>query len=59
MGIIYDLLLTLTFLAGGAGGWFMTTWHHEQVAAEHDQEEEEMVEFQELYAAWAMLHRIR
>ena len=37
----------------------MTTWHHEQVAAEHDQEEEEMTEFQELYTAWAMLHRIR
>ena len=59
MAIIYDLLLVLTLVVGGAGGWFMTTWHYAQVAAEHDEDEQEMAEFRDLYAAWAILHRIR
>jgi hypothetical protein len=37
----------------------MTIWRFARVAAERAQEEEEMAEFQELYAAWAMLHRMR
>ncbi len=59
MTIIYDLLLMLTLLVGGAGGWLVTAWHYEQVAAEHNEDEQEMAEFEDLYAAWAILHCIR
>jgi membrane protein YqaA with SNARE-associated domain len=58
MAIIYGLVLVATLLAGGAGGWLITTGHYERIAAEHEQEEEELAEFQDLYAAWAILHRM-
>ncbi len=59
MSIIYGLILMATLLMGGVVGWLITTWHYERVAADYDQDEEEMAEFQDLYAAWAMLHRMR
>lgn len=57
--MIYNLIFIAGLLTGGGWGWLMTTQHHERIAAEHEEEELEVVEFQELYAAWAMLHRTR
>lgn len=59
MTITYCVILIATLLAGGAAGWLMTTWHYARVRAEHDHDEDEMAEFQDLYAAWAYLHRIQ
>ena len=59
MAVIYNLIFIAGLLTGCGWGWLMTTQHHERIAAEHHEEELEMAEFQELYAAWAMLHRTR
>ena len=59
MTVIYGLIFMTGLLTGGVGGWLVTSQHYERVAAEQHQDELEMAEFQELYAAWAMLHRLR
>ena len=59
MTLIYGLVFMAGLLTGGVWGWLVITQRHERVAAEHYQEELEAAEFQELYAAWAMLHRMQ
>ena len=59
MIFIYGLIFITGLVTGGVGGWLATSEHYERVAAEQYQDELEMLEFQELYAAWAVLHRIR
>lgn len=57
MTVICYLIFIVGVLTGGAGGWLLTSQHYERIAAEYDQDELEMAEFQDLYAAWAMLSR--
>jgi hypothetical protein len=59
MTVIYGLIFITGLLTGVVGGWLVTSQYYERVMAEQHQDEREMVEFQELYAAWAMLHRFR
>jgi hypothetical protein len=59
MLLIYGLVFIVGLFTGGVWGWLATSQHYERVAAEHDLDELEMAEFQELYAAWAMLHRVQ
>ena len=57
--MIYDLIFMAGLLTGCGWGWLMSTQRQERIAAQHEEEELEMAEFQELFAAWAMLHRTR
>lgn len=59
MTMIYGLIFLAGLFTGGVWAWLATTGHYERIAAERAEEELEMAEFQELYAAWAMLHRNR
>jgi hypothetical protein len=59
MTVIYGLVFMTGLLTGGLWGWLTTSQHYERVEEEHDLDELEMARFQELYTAWAILHRIR
>jgi hypothetical protein len=59
MTTIYGLIFIAGLLTGSVGGWLITAGHYERIKAAHDLDELEITEFQELYAAWAMLHDIK
>jgi hypothetical protein len=52
--ILYDALLLLSALAGGAIGALVTTAHHERTALRHWAYEKEVAEGREIYAALAL-----
>jgi hypothetical protein len=59
MTAIYGPIFMAGLLTGGLWGWLMATKYHERLMTEEDQEDQEIIKFQELYAAWAILHNIK
>jgi hypothetical protein len=59
MVIVYVLGLLGSLLVGGTAGWLITLTHFERVASRQQEYEKEMAEAQELYAAHALLRRMR
>jgi hypothetical protein len=59
MGLIDKLALLIALLIGGAGGWLVATARHHRLAERERNYEREVADYQELYAAWAMLRRTR
>jgi hypothetical protein len=57
--IIYEAGLVLALLIGATVGLLITAAHYEQVALRQRQYEEEIAEGRELYAALAMILRIK
>jgi hypothetical protein len=59
MTAIYGLIFMAGLLTGGGWGWLMATKYHERLMTEEDHEEQEIIKFQELYAAWAILENTK
>jgi hypothetical protein len=59
MTIVYVLGILAALLVGGVAGWLITLSHFEQISSKRQEYENEMAETQELYAARALLQRMK
>jgi hypothetical protein len=59
MVIVYVLGPVAGLIVGGVAGWLITLSHFERMAARREEYENEVAEAQELYAARALLRRMK